>query len=155
MKVRLIFNFNKTQVSIIKKSQFWMVHCIDIKLSGLIDIAKKINEVGGFMSNNKDPCNFLCIFLRFVELSPSIDIIKGFLLEDRYVALRVLALIYIRLILSKKNILTFYKPFINSEQLVTIKIGKFTVKSLTLKVLIKNLIKKKYFYGFYLPFIKM
>ncbi|AIB09762.1 mRNA splicing factor PRP38 (nucleomorph) [Lotharella oceanica] len=151
MKTEIFFNFNKTQIAMIKKTRFWMIHCISLGLTELIDFAYRIKNIGGFISNNKYPCDFLCIFLRFVELKPSINILKNFLLDNHSTCLKILALLYIRIFFSKENILNFYKPFNNGKQIIMIKIGKNTIIPTTLKNIIKILISKKHFYGFQLP----
>merc|ERR1712023_350184 len=95
MKGKILFNFDKTQISMIKKARFWMIHCVGMGLTELIDITCQFKNVGGFISNNKYPCNFLCIFLRFIELKPSINVLKHFLLDEHNFCLRVLGTQYI------------------------------------------------------------
>mmetsp|Transcript_39435 Transcript_39435/g.76646 ORF Transcript_39435/g.76646 Transcript_39435/m.76646 type:complete len:157 (+) Transcript_39435:63-533(+) len=151
----VFINLDKNQIAVIKKARFWMIHCVGLNLSELIDITHQFKNIGGFISNNEHPCDFICVFLRFIELSPSIKIIKYFLLNKHNVFIKVLALLYIRLIFTKKNILNFYKPFDNSKQKIMIKLGRNTFLSTTLKNIINILINKKHFYGFRLPPMKL
>lgn len=55
----------------IYNSVYWMQYCFGVNLVTFVDRAQMLQGVGGLYGPLKLPCNFLCLFLKLLELEPS------------------------------------------------------------------------------------
>ena len=103
-------------------SVYWMQYCFGVDLVTFIDRAQLIQGVGGLFGNFKQPCNFLCLFLKLLELEPSEAIIRKMLdtkcWQMKY--LRLLAALYVRFTFPCEQVYLTLEPLLNQYNQIPI-----------------------------------
>lgn len=87
-------------------SMYWQQYCFGLNLVTLVDRAQTLKGVGGVFGLYRDPCNFLCLFLKLLELEPSKEVILGFLHTKAWQMkhLRLLAALYVRFVFPPEEV---------------------------------------------------
>lgn len=90
----------------IYNSVYWQQHCFGVNLLTLVDRAQSLKGVGGVYGLFREPCNFICLFLKLLELEPSKKVIEGFLNTKSWQMkhLRLLAALYVRFVFPAEEV---------------------------------------------------
>ena len=98
----------------IYNSVYWLQYCFGVNLVVFVDRAQMIKGVGGLYGHLKQPCEFLCLFLKLLELEPSRDIILYFLNTKCWQMkhLRLLAALYVRFTFPPEDVYRFLEPLL-------------------------------------------
>ena len=90
----------------IYQSNYWNQYCFGVNLVTFVDRAQNLNGVGGVYGMFKEPCNFLCLFLKLLELEPSKAVIHAFLNTRPWQMkhLRLLAALYVRFVFPPEEV---------------------------------------------------
>jgi len=61
------------------RSVFFNQYCFGVNLVTFVDRSQLLKGVGGVYGLFQQPCNFICLFLKLLELEPSEVVIQTFL----------------------------------------------------------------------------
>ncbi|KAH0801649.1 PRP38 family protein [Histomonas meleagridis] len=106
----------------IYNSVYWLQYCFGVNLVVFVDRAQMIKGVGGLYGHLKLPCEFLCLFLKLLELEPSRDIILYFLNTRCWQMkhLRLLAALYVRFTFPPEEVYIVLEPLLMQYNQVAI-----------------------------------
>ncbi|KAK8871089.1 Pre-mRNA-splicing factor 38A [Tritrichomonas musculus] len=106
----------------IYESVFWLQYCFGVNLVTLVDRAQLLQGVGGLYGQLKAPCNFLCLFLKLLELEPSEEVIRQMLNTKSWQMknLRLLAALYVRFTYPCEQVYLILEPLLQQYNKVAI-----------------------------------
>ena len=90
----------------IYQSVFWNQYCFGVNLVTLIDRVQNLKGVGGVYGMFREPSNFICLFLKLLELEPSKEVIYYILNTKSWQNkhLRLLAALYVRFVFPPEEV---------------------------------------------------
>ena len=96
----------------IYRSVYWNQYCFGVNLLLFVDRSQNLKGIGGLYGTYKHPSNFICLFLKLLELEPSEEIIFSFINTKSWQMkyLRLLAALYIRFVYSSDKIFEILEP---------------------------------------------
>ncbi|KAI0276507.1 Pre-mRNA-splicing factor 38 [Russula aff. rugulosa BPL654] len=95
----------------IYESAYWKEHCFALTAESLIDLAIKLQSIGGVYGNQK-PTEFLCLLLKLLQIQPEKEILLEYLQVDEFKYLRCLAAIYIRMTFPAVDVYEILEPLL-------------------------------------------
>jgi pre-mRNA-splicing factor 38A len=95
----------------IYESPYWKEHCFALTAETLIDLAIKLQSIGGVYGNQK-PTEFLCLLLKLLQIQPEKEILLEYLQADEFKYLRALAAIYIRMTFRPADVYEILEPLL-------------------------------------------
>lgn len=106
----------------IYESVFWLQYCFGVNLVTFVDRAQLIRGVGGLYGQHKAPSNFLCLFLKLLELEPSEEVIQNMLNTKCWQMkhLRLLAALYVRFTYPCERVYLILEPLLQQYNKVAI-----------------------------------
>lgn len=78
-------------------SLYWKQYCFQLNESTILDKAMELQVIGSFEGSGR-PFPFLCLFVKMVQLTPARDIVEFYIQQDRFKYLKVLGLLYARIV---------------------------------------------------------
>lgn len=115
----------------IYNSVYWQQFAFGVNLVTLVDRAQHLKCVGGLFGTMKQPCNFLCLFLKLLELEPSETVIASFLETKTWQMkhLRLLAALYVRFAYPPETVYIALEPLLlQYTRVAVLDSGGFEVK---------------------------
>ena len=90
----------------IYQSVYWNQYCFGLNLVTLIDRVPNLKGVGGVYGMFREPSNFICLFLKLLELEPSKDVIYFILNTKSWQMkhLRLMAALYVRFVFPPEEV---------------------------------------------------
>ena len=136
----------------IYNSVFYQQYCFGVNLVTFVDRAQLLKGVGGIYGTYKQPSNFICLFLKLLELEPSNNVIEHFLSTRVWQMkhLRLLAALYIRFAYPSDDVYLKLEPLLTRYEKVAVLTDEGYVSSHFDEV-IDSFLKKKLWCGIQLP----
>lgn len=78
-------------------SLYWKQYCFNINAATILDRAVEIECIGNIPSSGS-PFPFVCLFIKLIQLMPERDIIEFYVSQKKFKYLKVLGLLFIRLV---------------------------------------------------------
>jgi pre-mRNA-splicing factor 38A len=109
-------------------SYFWKEQCFGLNEATLCDRAVDMTCIGSTYGQQK-PTPFLCLVLKMLQLLPSKDIIREYLLQKEFKYLTALASFYIRLAWEPKEVYETLEPLLGDYRKIRRRTreGQFTL----------------------------
>lgn len=85
-------------------SLFWKLHCFNVNAATILDRCVEIRCVGAFESTGR-PFPFVCLLVKLIQILPPRDIIEFYINQQEFKYLKVLALVYARIVYKESAIL--------------------------------------------------
>lgn len=126
----------------VEESLYYKQHCFGLNAASLLDLSIKITSVGVY--DNGKPSVFACLLIKLMEIQPSKEIIMFYITQHRFKYLKLLALLYHRLIYKDFN----YLLEIINEDYRKIRISNNEFSLSYMDECIDILANKDEFYGF-------
>ncbi|KAL8338565.1 hypothetical protein RB601_006317 [Gaeumannomyces tritici] len=105
----------KAVVDRIVDSYFWKEQCFGLNEADIVDrVVDHVHFVGGITGASQKPTPFLCLALKLLQLAPGDDVLAEYLHfgGDKFKYLRALALFYVRLTRTPKDVYATIEPFL-------------------------------------------
>ncbi|KAH3672198.1 hypothetical protein WICMUC_004427 [Wickerhamomyces mucosus] len=129
-------------------SLYWKQYCFGLNEATILDKAMELQVIGSFETSGR-PFPFMCLLVKLIQLAPSIEIIQFYLTQDRFKYLKVLALLYVRIVLKDYEIL---KENLNDYRKLRVFInGQYKLSYID--EVVDNLINDNYFIGLTLTYM--
>ena len=74
----------------IYECRYWKEECFGLSAEVLVDKAVDLNHVGGTFGGSQQPCPFLCLINKMLQIQPDKDIIIEFIKNEDYKYVRLL-----------------------------------------------------------------
>ncbi|CCH45014.1 Pre-mRNA-splicing factor [Wickerhamomyces ciferrii] len=78
-------------------SLYWKQYCFNVNAALILDRCVEIRCVGGLETSGK-PMGFICLLVKLIQLMPQREIIEFYLNQGKFKYLKVLAMVFIRLV---------------------------------------------------------
>ena len=92
-------------------SSYWKEQCFGLNSESLIDKALALKYIGGINSSSGQPCEFVCLVMKLLQLNPKREIIEQYLSDPELKYLRALALFFVRLTFPPPQIYAVLEQF--------------------------------------------
>ena len=105
-------------------------NCFALTAETLVDKAVELKYIGGTYGGTRRPTKFLCLLLKMLQIQPELDIVLEFIKETNYKYIRVLGMLYFRLVCTKtKDIYTVLEPLYSDYRKIAFRetSGQFSV----------------------------
>jgi len=89
---------------------FWKQQCFGLTAALLVDKATELKSIGGVLSDNNKPTDFLCLLVKMLQMQPEIEIVMEFIRSEDYKYLRALGAMYLRLTCNAFQIYSSLEP---------------------------------------------
>ena len=76
---------------------YWKEHCFGLTAESLVDKAMEIEAVGGTFGGILEPCTFIQLVLKMLQIQPEKEIVVEFIKNEDYKYVRALGAYYLRL----------------------------------------------------------
>ena len=73
-------------------------HCFALNSETLVEKAFELKYIGGTYGGQRRPTKFLCLLLKMLQIQPEQEIVLEFIKNPDYKYIRVLGLLYLRLV---------------------------------------------------------
>ncbi len=103
----------------IVESYFYKEQCFGVNEADIVDrVVEHVDYVGGVYGTVQSPTPFLCLAFKLLQLAPSDAILDEYLRfgGEKFKYLRALALFYIRLTRTDKDVHTTLEPFLEDRR---------------------------------------
>ena len=118
---------NISQVELILRNRvfncyYWKDKCFGLTSETIIDKALELKYIGGMNHSSNQPTDFICLFIKLLQLNPSEEIIDEYLSDPDLKYLRALTALFIRFAYPPVKIYTkLEKLFCDYKKLVILK----------------------------------
>ena len=118
---------NISQVELILRNRvfncyYWKDKCFGLTSETIIDKALELKYIGGMNHSSNQPTDFICLFIKMLQLNPSEEIIDEYLSDPDLKYLRALTALFIRFAYPPVKIYTkLEKLFCDYKKLVILK----------------------------------
>lgn len=103
------------------EARYWKENCFGLEVEKLLELGASLDHVGGVFANQK-PTPFLCLALRMLQIQPAEDVVMEFVEQEDFKYLRVLGLLYIRLVLSPASkVYLALEPFLKDRRKIRLR----------------------------------
>ncbi|KAK2195095.1 bifunctional 6-Cysteine (6-Cys) domain/Pre-mRNA-splicing factor 38/6-Cysteine (6-Cys) domain superfamily [Babesia duncani] len=106
------FLFSKILRDKVYNCTYWKESCFGLTAESVIDKALELEYIGGTFGGNRQPCPFICLVLKLLQIQPEIDIIEEYIKNEHYKYLRALGVYYMRLVGSAVQIYEILEPLL-------------------------------------------
>jgi pre-mRNA-splicing factor 38A len=147
-------------------SRFWKEECFALNAESLIEKAAKLQYAGFSFGAFNRPTPFLCLLVKTVQISPSIDILQSYIdfsngepsnnpirqVSDlRY--LRLLAVVHIRLLFRPEAVFSMLEPMLHDYRTIIVLDPLANFQKVTIDGFVEELLSSKGqpVYGFHFP----
>ena len=104
--------------------------CFALTAETLVDKAFELKYIGGTYGGIRRPTKFLCLLLKMLQIQPELDIVLEFIKEENYKYIRLLGMLYFRLVCTKpKDIYSVLEPLYSDYRKIAFRetSGKFSI----------------------------
>ena len=118
---------NISQVELILRNRvfncyYWKDKCFGLTSETIIDKALELKYIGGMNHSSNQPTDFICLFIKMLQLNPSEEIVDEYLSDPDLKYLRALTALFIRFAYPPVKIYTkLEKLFCDYKKLVILK----------------------------------
>ena len=118
---------NISQVELILRNRvfncyYWKDKCFGLTSETIIDKALELKYIGGMNHSSNQPTDFICLFIKMLQLNPSEEIVDEYLSDPDLKYLRALTALFIRFSYPPVKIYTkLEKLFCDYKKLVILK----------------------------------
>ena len=118
---------NISQVELILRNRvfncyYWKDKCFGLTSETIIDKALELKYIGGMNHSSNQPTDFICLFIKLLQLNPSEEIVDEYLSDPDLKYLRALTALFIRFAYPPVKIYTkLEKLFCDYKKLVILK----------------------------------
>ena len=118
---------NISQVELILRNRvfncyYWKDKCFGLTSETIIDKALELKYIGGMNHSSNQPTDFICLFIKLLQLNPAEEIIDEYLSDPDLKYLRALTALFIRFAYPPEKIYTkLEKLFCDYKKLVILK----------------------------------
>lgn len=152
----------------IYSSRIWKEQCFALNAETILDVAKGLDAVGFCYGGYSRPTEFLCLLMKLLQISPSLEIVRAYLefsdgrpsndplvqVRDlRY--MRALTAVYVRIVALPHLIYTLLEPLLSDYRKLFVLDSSGEYIEIRMDELIANLLDENNdsLYGFHLPTI--
>lgn len=133
-------------------SLYWKQYCFNINAASLLDRAVEIGCIGNIPTSGS-PFPFICLFVKLIQLMPSREIIEFYATQDRFKYLKVLGLLFVRLVY--RDYLWLRRELTKNEDYRKVRIFENDGYKLSyIDEVVDRLIEDERFIGLTLPYMK-
>lgn len=130
-------------------SLYWKQYCFNINAASLMDRAIEIGCVGNQETGGR-PFPFMCLLVKLIQLMPDRSIVEFYVEQERFKYLKMLGLVYIRLVYKDKGRLQ--KELNDYRKVRVFENGGFKLSHVD--EIVDRLINDDMFIGLNLPYMK-
>ena len=101
------------------ESYFYKEQCFGVNEADIVDrVVEHVDFVGGIYGSVQKPTPFLCLAFKLLQLAPSDAVLDEYLRfgGEKFKYLRALALFYVRLTRTDKDVYTTLEPFLEDRR---------------------------------------
>ena len=103
-------------------SYYWKEKCFGLTSETIIDKILELKYIGGMNHSSNQPTDFICLFIKLLQLNPSEEIIDEYLSDPDLKYLRALTVLFIRFAYPPVKIYTkLEKLYCDYKKLVILK----------------------------------
>lgn len=106
----------------IYESIYWKEECSRLNAESILDKAVELDHVGGTFANQR-PVPFLCLLLKLLQIQPTIPIVEEYIQQEDWKYLRVLGLLYLRLVAPAVTIYTRLEPYLADRRKLRMRVS--------------------------------
>lgn len=129
-------------------SLYWKQYCFNINAATILDRCLELNCVGA-MENSGRPFPFVCLLVKLVQLNPQRSIIEFYVSQFRFKYLKLLALVYVRLVYKDSEYLKVH--LVDYRKIRLFENGVFSLTYMD--ECVDRLLNDKFFIGLTLPYM--
>eukprot|EP00210_Caulerpa_lentillifera_P000232 g226.t1 len=134
---------------------YWKEHCFGLSAESLVDKAVELNHVGGTYGGNKQPCNFLCLIEKMLQIQPDKEIIFEFIKNEDHKYVRLLGAFYLRLVGKAVEIYQYLEPLYNDYRKVREMEADGGYTLTHVDTVVDNMLRKDFLFDISLPRIPL
>ena len=105
----------------IYSNQYWKEKCFGLTAESLLDMAVKLEYVGGTYSHNAKPTPFICLVLKLLQIQPEKEIIVEYIKNEDYKYVRALGAFYMRLVGRPADVYQYLEPLYNDYRKIAVR----------------------------------
>lgn len=111
------------------ESTFWKNDCFACTAESIVDVAIKLQYVGGTYGGIRAPSPFLCVVLKLLQIQPEKEIILEYLKQEDFKYLRAVAAFYLRLTARSDEVYLHLEPLLADYRKLRMRAadGTFTI----------------------------
>lgn len=132
-------------------SLYWKEKCFALTSETLIDNALELKFIGGMISTTNQPCDFICLLVKLMQLKPSEEILDEYLSIPEYKYLRALTVMYIRMVFPAMKVYTKLEPLYNDYRKLRMMNSEGQIVLTHMDEFIDELLKKKTVFNIAMP----
>lgn len=134
----------------IYESLYWKEECFGLNAETILDKAVELTHVGGTFGNQR-PVPFLCLLLKLLQIQPSMPIIDEYINQTDFKYLRVLALVYFRLVAPSAAVYAKLEPFLADRRKLRARLSPGTFALTYVDQVVDELLTEDRVLGIILP----
>ena len=132
-------------------SNYYKLKCFSLNLEGLIDLSFDLKYIGSLKPSTNQPTEFLCLLVKFLQISPEEEIIDELLNDPENKYLRALTVFYIRLTYNSLKIYNKLEKLYNDYKKLVYIDNSGEYKIIYMDELVENLIENESVFDIVLP----
>jgi pre-mRNA-splicing factor 38A len=132
-------------------SSYYKLKCFSLNLEGLIDLSFELRYIGSLKPSTNQPTEFLCLLVKFLQISPEEEIIDELLNDPENKYLRALTVFYIRLTYNSIKIYKKLEKLYNDYKKLVYLDNDGEYKIMYMDELVENLIENESVFDIVLP----
>ena len=132
-------------------SNYYKLKCFSLNLEGLIDLSFDLKYIGSLKPSTNQPTEFLCLLVKFLQISPEEEIIDELLNDPENKYLRALTVFYIRLTYNSIKIYNKLEKLYNDYKKLIYIDNSGEYKIIYMDELVENLIENESVFDIVLP----
>ena len=132
-------------------SNYYKIKCFSLNLEGLIDLSFDLKYIGSLKPSTNQPTEFLCLLVKFLQISPEEEIIDELLNDPENKYLRALTVFYIRLTYNSLKIYNKLEKLYNDYKKLVYIDNSGEYKIIYMDELVENLIENESVFDIVLP----
>lgn len=129
-------------------SLYWKLNCFNVNAATILNRCVELRCVGSFEQSGR-PFPFLCLFVKLIQMLPPSEIIEFYLEQHEFKYLKVLALLYVRIVERDQD--TLRQHLSDYRKIILFENGAWTLT--TVDVIVDRLLTEDFFIGLTLPFM--
>ena len=100
---------------------YWKEHCFGLHAETILDKIVELDYIGG-ICGGRQPCPFLCLLLKLLQLQPSKAIIQEYIQDENFKYLRILGLLYVRMVAPSAEVYRILEPYLSDRRKLRIRL---------------------------------
>ena len=100
---------------------YWKECCFGLSAETILDKIVELDYIGG-ICGGRQPCPFLCLLLKLLQLQPSKAIIQEYIRDENFKYLRILGLLYVRMVAPSAEVYQILEPYLSDRRKLRIRL---------------------------------